>query len=119
MEVSSHALAQERVWGFHFSAAVFTNLTQDHLDYHKDFEHYFQAKRRLFEGLGTPPPPLAVINREDPWGLKLLDLGSQRVVTYGMNSGAQVRVKQFTPTPAGIRATVVVPSGTIDRKSVV
>jgi UDP-N-acetylmuramoyl-L-alanyl-D-glutamate--2,6-diaminopimelate ligase len=114
MEVSSHALAQERVWGLHFNAAVFTNLTQDHLDYHKDFESYFRAKRRLFEGLGTPPPPLAVINRGDPWGLKLLDAGSPRVVTYGMNSGSQVRVKQFTPTPGGIRATLAVPSGTIE-----
>ena len=66
MEVSSHALAQERVWGFHFAVAVFTNLTQDHLDYHQDFEHYFQAKRRLFEGQGAPPPDWAVINTDDP-----------------------------------------------------
>ena len=71
MEVSSHSLAQERVWGFHFAVAVFTNLTQDHLDYHKDFEHYFQAKRRLFEGLGAPPPDWAVINIDDPWGARL------------------------------------------------
>src|SRR2546426_4364952 len=49
MEVSSHALAQERIWGFRFSAAVFTNLTRDHLDYHKDFESYFKAKRRRSE----------------------------------------------------------------------
>ena len=68
MEVSSHALAQERVWGFPYYVAVFTNLTRDHLDYHKDFEHYFEAKRRLFEGLGTPPPASAVINIDDPWG---------------------------------------------------
>src|SRR5690348_14560085 len=47
LEASSHALAQERIWGFRFSAAVFTNLTRDHLDYHQDFERYFQAKRRL------------------------------------------------------------------------
>src|SRR5438034_7513056 len=59
MEVSSHALAQERVWGFKFSAAAFTNLTQDHLDFHKDMPSYFEATRRLFEGLGTSPPPLA------------------------------------------------------------
>lgn len=68
LEVSSHALAQERVWGFHFSSAVFTNLTRDHLDYHGDFEHYFAAKRRLFEGLGSAPPDLAVININDEWG---------------------------------------------------
>src|SRR6516162_455244 len=56
MEVSSHAVAQERVWGFPFAAAVFTNLTRDHLDYHHTMEEYFRAKRRLFEGLGTSPP---------------------------------------------------------------
>ena len=73
MEASSHSLAQERIWGFHFAVAVFTNLTQDHLDYHKDFEHYFLAKRRLFEGLGAPPPDWAVINADDPWGVRLLE----------------------------------------------
>ena len=72
MEVSSHALAQERVWSFHFSAAVFTNLTRDHLDYHGDFENYFAAKRRLFEGLGAPPPDLAVVKINDEWGTRLL-----------------------------------------------
>src|SRR5260370_1098228 len=50
MEVSSHALAQERVWGLEFETAVFTNLTRDHLDYHRDFEDYFAAKRVLFTG---------------------------------------------------------------------
>ena len=50
LEVSSHALAFERVWGCHFAAAIFTNLTRDHLNFHKTFEDYFAAKRRLFEG---------------------------------------------------------------------
>jgi UDP-N-acetylmuramoyl-L-alanyl-D-glutamate--2,6-diaminopimelate ligase len=117
MEVSSHALAQERVWGFHFAAAVFTNLTQDHLDYHKDFESYFAAKRRLFEGLGTPPPELAVVNANDPWGTRLLDLHYPRLVTYGMNSNAQVRVKQFTQGTAGLQATLVTPEGKIEIQS--
>jgi UDP-N-acetylmuramoyl-L-alanyl-D-glutamate--2,6-diaminopimelate ligase len=109
MEVSSHSLAQERVWGIQFSAAVFTNLTQDHLDYHKDFEHYFMAKRKLFEGLGTPPPKLAVINREDPWGKKLLDLDLPRTITYGLNSTSQVRVKSSALLADGIRATLQTP----------
>ena len=117
MEVSSHALAQERVWGFHFAAAVFTNLTQDHLDYHKDFESYFAAKRRLFEGLGTPPPELAVINVNDPWGTRLLDLHYPRLLTYGMNSNSQVRVKQFTQSTAGLQATIVTPEGKIEIQS--
>ena len=56
MEVSSHSLAQERVWGFPYAVAVFTNLTRDHLDYHKDFEHYFEAKRAPVRGAGYSSP---------------------------------------------------------------
>jgi len=117
LEASSHALAQERLWGFPFSAAVFTNLTQDHLDYHKDFEHYFSAKRRLFEGLGTPPPALAVINVTDPWGAKLLDVANPRQITYGMNSDAQVKPRQFTQDLAGLRATLTIPEGKLEIES--
>ena len=62
MEVSSHALAQQRVFGIPFDVAVFTNLTRDHLDYHKSMEEYFEAKRALFEGIGTDPPRSAVTN---------------------------------------------------------
>ena len=117
MEVSSHALAQERVWGFRFAAAVFTNLTRDHLDYHKDFEDYFAAKRRLFEGLGTPTPELAVINLDDPWGVRLLDVAETRRVTYGLNSEAQVKVKHFTQGPSGIHATLMTPEGRLEVES--
>jgi UDP-N-acetylmuramoyl-L-alanyl-D-glutamate--2,6-diaminopimelate ligase len=111
MEVSSHALAQERVWGFHFAAAVFTNLTQDHLDYHKDFEHYFQAKRRLFEGLGAPPPDWAVINIDDPWGARLLELPYPNRLTYGLNAEAQVTPKQVSSSPQRTEALIATPSG--------
>lgn len=117
MEVSSHALDQERVWGFRFAAAVFTNLTQDHLDYHKDFEHYFAAKRRLFEGLGTPPPQLAVINRDDPWGARLLELPYPRLMTYGANSDAEVTVKHFRQSPSGLHATLATPERKIEIES--
>jgi len=101
MEVSSHSLAQERVWGFHFAVAVFTNLTQDHLDYHKDFEHYFLAKRRLFKGLGAPPPEWAVINTDDPWGGRLLELPYSNCLTYGLNGNAQVTPKHVASSAAG------------------
>jgi UDP-N-acetylmuramoyl-L-alanyl-D-glutamate--2,6-diaminopimelate ligase len=111
MEVSSHALAQERVWGFPYSVAVFTNLTRDHLDYHKDFEHYFEAKRRLFEGLGTPPPAWAVINLDDAWGRKLLDVPCPQRLTYGMNSNAQVKVKHLDCRHNGLEGTIVTPAG--------
>src|SRR5580698_2273047 len=70
MEVSSHALAQQRVYGIPFDVAVFTNLTRDHLDYHHTMEEYFAAKRILFEGC-TDPPRVAVLNVEDEYGQKL------------------------------------------------
>jgi len=111
MEVSSHALAQERVWGFPYSVAVFTNLTRDHLDYHKDFEHYYEAKRRLFEGLGTPPPAWAVINVDDPWGRKLLDVPCPQRLTYGTNSNAQVKGKHVDYRHNGLEGTIVTPEG--------
>jgi UDP-N-acetylmuramoyl-L-alanyl-D-glutamate--2,6-diaminopimelate ligase len=111
MEVSSHALAQERVWGFPFSVAVFTNLTRDHLDYHKDFEHYFEAKRRLFDGLGTLPPQWAVINLDDPWGRKLLDVPCPQRLTYGMSSNAQVKASNLEQRHNGLEGTIVTPAG--------
>ena len=114
MEVSSHALAQERIWGFHFAVAAFTNLTQDHLDYHKDFEHYFAAKRRLFEGQGTPPPDWAVINTDDPWGARLLELPYPNRLTYGLNGDAQVAPRQVTYSPKGTEATVATPAGKLE-----
>ena len=66
MEMSSHALEQERVWGIPVDVAIFTNLTQDHLDYHGTMEKYLTAKMQLFEGVGTPPPRVAVVNADDP-----------------------------------------------------
>jgi UDP-N-acetylmuramoyl-L-alanyl-D-glutamate--2,6-diaminopimelate ligase len=114
MEVSSHALAQERVWGFHWAVAVFTNLTRDHLDYHGDFEHYFAAKRRLFEGLGSPPPGCAVINLDDPWGAKLLALPSPGRLTYGMNSEAQVKPKRINLKPTGLEGVIITPAGEVE-----
>src|SRR5512141_2029858 len=74
MEVSSHALEQQRVFGIPFDVAVFTNLTRDHLDYHVTMEAYFRAKRVLFEGCGTEPPRVAVLNIDDEYGHQLLKL---------------------------------------------
>ena len=68
MEMSSHALEQERVWGLPVDVAIFTNLTQDHLDYHGTMEAYLAAKKRLFEGVGAPPPRIAVVNLDDDYG---------------------------------------------------
>jgi UDP-N-acetylmuramoyl-L-alanyl-D-glutamate--2,6-diaminopimelate ligase len=85
MEMSSHALEQERVWGLPVDVAMFTNLTQDHLDYHGTMERYFAAKARLFEGVGTPPPRVAVINVDDPYGPEMMKVfrGSE-LMTYGI-----------------------------------
>ncbi|HXJ95995.1 MAG TPA: UDP-N-acetylmuramoyl-L-alanyl-D-glutamate--2,6-diaminopimelate ligase [Terriglobia bacterium] len=117
MEVSSHALAQERVWGFPFAAAIFTNLTRDHLDYHQTMEDYFQAKRRLFEGIGAAAPGLAAINIDDPWGARLLELAFPRLVTFGMSPEANVRPKQYSTDASRIRATLLTPEGPLDIES--
>jgi len=87
MEVSSHALAQERVYGIPFDVAVFANLTRDHLDYHHTMEEYFAAKRILFEGCGTDAPRAAVLNLDDEYGQKLVKISrknSSQVLTYSL-----------------------------------
>ena len=73
MEMSSHALEQERVWGVPVDVGIFTNLTQDHLDYHGTMEAYGAAKKRLFEGVGADSPRVSVINADDPFGKELVD----------------------------------------------
>jgi UDP-N-acetylmuramoyl-L-alanyl-D-glutamate--2,6-diaminopimelate ligase len=89
MEMSSHALEQERVWGLPVDVAMFTNLTQDHLDFHGTMERYFAAKMRLFEGVGGPPPRVAVINVDDPFGQRIA--GAVREcegMRYGLEPGS-------------------------------
>src|SRR5512143_3234456 len=89
MEVSSHALDLRRVAGMRCAAAIFTNLTRDHLDYHHDMETYFAAKRRLFETL-VPEAP-AVVNVDDPYGVRLLAAHPSRAATYGESERAAFR----------------------------
>jgi UDP-N-acetylmuramoyl-L-alanyl-D-glutamate--2,6-diaminopimelate ligase len=93
MEVSSHALALGRVAGYRFSQALFTNLTQDHLDFHGDLENYFLAKRKLFfEGLIDDGALRAVVGQDDPYGERLLkELGPQKALGFGFGPKAQVR----------------------------
>jgi UDP-N-acetylmuramoyl-L-alanyl-D-glutamate--2,6-diaminopimelate ligase len=71
MEMSSHALEQERVWGIPVDVAIFTNLTQDHLDYHGTMEAYYEAKERLFKGVGSSHPRIGIVNADDPAGGRL------------------------------------------------
>ena len=118
MEVSSHALVQERVAGLHFTAAGFTNLTRDHLDYHGDMDGYFAAKRRLFlEHLA--PDGVAVINARDPWGARLADqLGPGRTAwRFGTRGEDQLHAEGISLSIAGIEATFQTPRGPLAVRS--
>lgn len=91
MEVSSHALEQGRVCGLHWDTAVFTNLTQDHLDFHGTMEAYFAAKAKMFTGDGgAAPPRVAIIHSEDEYGQRLVSMArtaGSEVVEFGLNRG--------------------------------
>ncbi len=91
MEVSSHGLDQNRVAGCRFHTVLFTNLTQDHLDYHLDMEHYFAAKALLFRPPLASPGAVAVVNTDDPYGARLAKETAVPVLTYGLGSTAAVR----------------------------
>ena len=112
MEVSSHALDQQRTFGIPFDVAVFTNLTRDHLDYHGTMEDYFRAKQVLFEGCGTDPPRAAVINTDDEYGRHLYVLCKKKssvVLSYGLTSG-DFRAEAVEVTARGTRFQMVTPS---------
>lgn len=115
MEVSSHALDQNRTGGIDFAAAVFTNLTGDHLDYHKTLEGYFRAKAKLFEGLGRDAH--AVINIDDEWGKKLIGISRGRVVTYGAKLVADYLASDVRLSLDGTRFAVNSPNGRIEINS--
>ncbi len=89
MEVSSHALHQHRVEGIPFRVGVFTNLTQDHLDYHPSMDEYFAAKKILFDSLH--PDATAVMNIDDAWGQNLASSVMSRKITYGLDAAADIR----------------------------
>ena len=112
MEVSSHALAQQRVFGIPFDVAVFTNLTRDHLDYHGTMEEYFRAKRVLFEGCGTEPPRAAVINIDDEYGRKLVKFSKKKSaagVHLWLGSRRLPRRERSISRRAGTRFDLVTP----------
>jgi UDP-N-acetylmuramoyl-L-alanyl-D-glutamate--2,6-diaminopimelate ligase len=114
MEVSSHALDQQRVAGTRFSGAVFTNLTQDHLDYHPSMEAYFEAKARLFaEPLLKQGLPTAVVNVDDPWGARLAPQLGAGCWRSALEDGrdAELRMEALTFHPAGVHGTLVTPMG--------
>ncbi|HUK60864.1 MAG TPA: UDP-N-acetylmuramoyl-L-alanyl-D-glutamate--2,6-diaminopimelate ligase [Stellaceae bacterium] len=108
VEASSHGLDQFRLDGLTLSAAAFTNLTRDHLDYHVDMSAYFAAKRRLFAEL-LPPGGTAVLNADGPEGRELAALGAargQRVILFGRSGDAELRLLGAEPEGAGQRITI-------------
>ncbi len=116
LEASSHALALDRTWACRFAAAVFTNLTRDHLDFHGTLDKYFAAKRLLFEGTGAGAPATGIVNIDDPAGKQLVGL-AERTITYGLASGSQVTTKKFALVFGGLEFTADTPIGKIEVRS--
>ena len=118
LEVSSHALDLRRVDGAVFAAAVFTNLSQDHLDYHRNLDAYFAAKSRLFlEILANGRPSqkgLAVLNLDDPRGRELKDAVRGPALTYGLHPESQVRPLSYRFRQDGLEAHLTTPAGEVE-----
>jgi UDP-N-acetylmuramoyl-L-alanyl-D-glutamate--2,6-diaminopimelate ligase len=116
MEVSSHALSQGRVYGLGFDVAAFTNLTRDHLDFHGTMEHYFAAKRKLFDGSLSTPPRIAVLNVEDHYGAELAltarEAGSE-VFPYGVGAG-EFRAEVVSMAASGMSFQLQSPLGAVE-----
>jgi UDP-N-acetylmuramoyl-L-alanyl-D-glutamate--2,6-diaminopimelate ligase len=109
MEVSSHALSLERVFGCEWDAVVFTNMTRDHLDFHADMESYFAAKQKLFVELlprSAKNDRFAVINRDDPYGRRLIEATRDRVVTFGHGDDADVAPGEVERSLSGLRGEI-------------
>ena len=113
MEVSSHSLDQKRVWGCTYEVAVFTNLTQDHLDYHKDMDDYFEAKALLFSS--DYLKGRAIVNADDPYGQKLIaKLESEKVWSYSTSdSSADLWASDLEYKPTGVKGIMHTPQGEI------
>src|ERR1700723_55855 len=119
MEMSSHALEQERVWGLPVDVAIFTNLTQDHLDFHGTMERYFRSKLKLFEGVGVLPPRVAVIGGDDSYGSRLVrELRGPQLMTYGMTPGvAEYRAEEIALHAGETRFVFKTPHGEATMRS--
>ena len=114
IEVSSHALELKRVDQCRFRAALFTNLTQDHLDFHKTMEAYFQAKLRLFKEFA---PSVAVVNLDDSWGGRVLEAYSGEKLTFGIRERADITPAQVEISMKGLDLQLNTPSGTLAIRS--
>ena len=114
MEVSSHALVQNRVGGCQYNCGVFTNLTQDHLDYHVTMDRYFDAKALLFKRLKAND--IAVINKDDYWADKFIGVLADgvKLFTYGIKSDADIKAENISFSPKGASFVCVTPAGKYD-----
>jgi UDP-N-acetylmuramoyl-L-alanyl-D-glutamate--2,6-diaminopimelate ligase len=113
MEVSSHALAQCRVWGLPYDIAIFTNLTRDHLDFHGTMEKYFAAKRSLFDGGNGAAPRLAVVNSDDVFGLEIAEAAHDagvKICGYGLGPAA-FRAEEIRMFASGMSFAMMTPHG--------
>lgn len=118
MEMSSHALEQERVWGLPVDVAVFTNLTQDHLDFHGSMEAYAAAKARLFAGTGAAPPRVAVINRDDSYAEAMVHaFCGTELMTYGLQEYGTHRAEDLRLALGETRFRFTTPAGSVDIRS--
>ncbi len=114
MEVSSHSLALKRVRELNFEVAVFTNLTRDHLDYHKSFEHYKESKKGLFKDCTVKKQ---VINIDDPVGREIVQENPRTTLTTGIDQPADVRAENCRVSEEGIRFTLKTPAGSVEIQS--
>ena len=117
MEMSSHALEQERVWSLPVDVAIFTNLTQDHLDFHGTMENYFAAKARLFKGVGAPPPRVAITNADDPYGERMVAGAQSKLLRYGVDNKADFHAEDVQMRAGETRFRMSTPLGTVDMRS--
>lgn len=113
MEVSSHSLSQKRVDGARFVGAVFTNLTQDHLDYHGTMEEYFESKSRLFTDLAAGENGFSVINVDDKWGRRLSERVRGRIFRYSLSGSAEIEPAKVACSEKGIEAVISTPVGEV------
>ncbi|MEW5895133.1 MAG: UDP-N-acetylmuramoyl-L-alanyl-D-glutamate--2,6-diaminopimelate ligase [Candidatus Omnitrophota bacterium] len=111
MEVSSHALVQQRIQGLVFEQAIFSNLTSDHLDYHHTREEYFLAKSKFFDGSNNVKR--SIINVDDPYGRRLVGMSAAPVLTYAIDENADIRARNINMELSGSEFELATPKGTI------
>jgi UDP-N-acetylmuramoyl-L-alanyl-D-glutamate--2,6-diaminopimelate ligase len=114
MEVSSIALEMHRADDLEFAAAAFTNLTQDHLDFHGTMENYFAAKKKLFDGQIGKRPTVSIINLDDPCGAELVKIAGKAALTYALDAEAQITTAERQFTLEGLRFVAGTPAGEIE-----